>query len=326
MLKAGSRDGMMNPHGHSFSHEALMYSGEEGFLEGTVPFIREAVDAGEPVLVMVGGRKIELLRGQLDGEAEGVHFADMAQVGLNPARIIPAWRDFVSDHAAWDHPMRGVGEPIWAGRDPAEVVECQRHESLLNVAFGDARAFRLLCPYDSAALSPDVIAAARRSHPLVVEEGARRPSPHYHGVEEAAAPFDRPLPDPPAGALEVAYDQDTLDAVRGVVSGSAAGLGARRAEDLALSIHELATNSVRHGGGGGALRVWDDGEALVCEVSDRGHLDQPLAGRECPDGQQVGGYGLWLVNQLCDLVQVRTFATGTVVRAHMRRDPGAAGG
>jgi hypothetical protein len=27
---------------------------------------------------------------------------------------------------------------------------------------------------------------------------------------------------------------------------------------------------------------------------------------------------MWLANQTCDLVQVRTFAAGTVVRLHMR--------
>jgi prepilin-type processing-associated H-X9-DG protein len=33
--------------------------------------------------------------------------------------------------------LRGAGEPIWPERRPAELVECQRHESLLNVAFAD---------------------------------------------------------------------------------------------------------------------------------------------------------------------------------------------
>jgi hypothetical protein len=32
----------------------------------------------------------------------------------------------------------------------------------------------------------------------------------------------------------------------------------------------------------------------------------------------MGGYGLWLANQLCDLVQVRSFPTGSAVRLHMR--------
>ena len=75
-------------------------------------------------------------------------FAEMDDVGTNPARIIPAWTDFVAGHEG--QAVHGIGEPIWAERSPAEVVECQRHESLLNLAFGDEVDFRLLCPYDSA--------------------------------------------------------------------------------------------------------------------------------------------------------------------------------
>ena len=39
----------------------------------------------------------------------------------------------------------------------------------------------------------------------------------------------------------------------------------------------------------------------------------PLAGRERPAGLGDAGRGLWIVNQLCDLVQVR----GGVVRLHV---------
>jgi hypothetical protein len=32
----------------------------------------------------------------------------------------------------------------------------------------------------------------------------------------------------------------------------------------------------------------------------------------------VGGNGLWVVNQVCDLVQARTGRAGTTTRLHMR--------
>ena len=66
--------------------------------------------------------------------------------------------------------LRGIGEPIWADRSPDELVECQRHEALLNLAFADAGDFWLLCPYDVDALDPDVIAEAHHSHPAVVAD------------------------------------------------------------------------------------------------------------------------------------------------------------
>src|SRR5438270_6312388 len=109
----------------TFRHEALLYAGEEGFLAGTAPFLRAAVEAEEPVLAMVSGAKIDMLREELGGAAAEVAFADMREVGSNPARIIPAWREFVEERGSGTRPMRGIGEPMWTERGPAELVECQ---------------------------------------------------------------------------------------------------------------------------------------------------------------------------------------------------------
>ena len=56
---------------------------------------------------------------------------------------------------------------------------------------------------------------------------------------------------------------------------------------------------------------------MLCEISDRGRFDEPLAGRVRPAPDQPDGRGLWLVNQLCDLVQIRSSPAGNVVRLHM---------
>ena len=66
-----------------------------------------------------------------------------------PGRIIPAWREFVAGTNG--RPIRGVGEPIWAGRRAAEIVECQLHEALLNLAVDTDTPLWLLCPYDISA-------------------------------------------------------------------------------------------------------------------------------------------------------------------------------
>ena len=39
-----------------------------------------------------------------------------------------------------------------------------------------------------------------------------------------------------------------------------------------------------------------------------------------PERGKIGGYGLWLANQLCDLVQVRAYGSAGAVRLHMRLD------
>jgi hypothetical protein len=66
------------------------------------------------------------------------------------------------------------------------------------------------------------------------------------------------------------------------------------------------------------MRVGRARDTLVFEVADGGRIADPLAGRRRPPGSQQGGHGLWLCNQVCDLVQLRTFAGGSVVRLHTR--------
>jgi anti-sigma regulatory factor (Ser/Thr protein kinase) len=303
----------------TFRHEALLYAGEVDFLTGTLPFIREGVAADEPILVVVSAAKIGLLRSALGGDADRVAFADMADVGANPARIIPAWRDFVAGNDVASRRARGIGEPIWAARTPAELVECQRHETLLNLAFAGVPAWWLLCPYDTISLGPEVLEEAWRSHPFVTEEGVGLGSATYRGLEQAAAPFAAPLPDPPGRPPALAFGPASKAGLRELVAGyaAAAGLDPIRTADLVLAVDEVASNSLRHGGGRGTLRIWREEGALVCEVRDAGRIENPLAGRERPAPDRDGGRGLWMVNQLCDLVQLRSFPSGAVVRLHV---------
>jgi anti-sigma regulatory factor (Ser/Thr protein kinase) len=304
---------------NDFRHEALIYAGPADFLAGTVPFIRGGLAASEPVLVVESAAKIAMLRAELGRDAELVHFANMAGVGANPARIIPAWRDFVQQYGGPGRRLRGIGEPIWRERGPVELIECQRHESLLNTAFATGDPWWLLCPYDTAALDPAVIDEARRSHPYVTDGETFRRSNDYRGLDASGAPFDDPLPEPAPRADELAFQAGDLVAVRGLVHRHAegAGLDSSKAADLVLAVNEVATNSLLHGGGKGTLRVWRDSSALTCEVRDSGRLHTALVDRERPTPDASGPRGLWLANQLCDLVQIRTFATGTAVRLHM---------
>jgi len=304
----------------SFRHEALIYEGDHGFLAGAVPFVREGLEAGEPIMVAVGADRIELLRDELGEDADGVDFADMRELGRNPGRIIPAWHDFIEEHRREPGGIRGIGEPIWAGRRPAELVECQLHESLLNLAFAATDGFRLLCPYDAAALGPEVLHEACCSHPSILDTAGGRTSLDYRGDDHLLAPFDAPLPRPAAPAETFGFELDGLPELRRLVARccAAAGLSGERSDDLVLAASEIAANSLRHGGGRGVLRVWSDDDALVCEIRDRGHIGDPLAGRHKPNLGRPGGWGLWLAHRVCDLVQIRSRPDGTIVRLLMR--------
>jgi anti-sigma regulatory factor (Ser/Thr protein kinase) len=185
------------------------------------------------------------------------------------------------------------------------------------VAFDDGPAWSLVCPYDKAVLPADVIEAARRTHPIVGEDGVTRRSVEYRNPR--IDPLGGALPPPPARRDEMTFTLEDLSSVRSMVQAwaRAAGVARNRAEDLVLAVNELATNSVLHAGGRGVLQVWAEPEALLCEVRDDGRLTDPLVGRQRPRPEQFGGRGLWLVNHLCDLVQIRSLPTGNLVRLHM---------
>jgi anti-sigma regulatory factor (Ser/Thr protein kinase) len=303
-----------------FHHEAFFYADGDEFLAGTVPFLRTGLEAGESAMVAVTKTRAEALKAELDDAAESVRFVEMEEVGRNPARIIPAWHRFVDEHGGGDLPIRGIGEPIWPQRSPAEIDECERHETLLNYAFWDGPAWRLLCPYDSAGLDDDVLEAACGSHAFVSGSASSQLEGSGLAVDAgAAAPFAGALPPPPADAKRFDFDQAALHEARVLVAaeGGRAGLSSDRVFDLVATVGELTANSVMHGGGRGELSVWREDGALVVEVEDRGLIEEPLTGRLRPSGFQMAGRGLWMVNHLCDLAQVRSGADGTTVRVRM---------
>jgi anti-sigma regulatory factor (Ser/Thr protein kinase) len=306
----------------AFHHEALFYNGEDGFLQGTLPFIADALAAEEAVLVAVDERRADLLRRALGEDAERVSFLGVGELGRNPARMIPAWRKFLAEGAAEGRSVRGIGETAWPSRSAAELEECRRYEALLEQAFAAGPAWRLLCPYDLEALDEETIEAARANHRAVMHEGVSRRNSAYRPLHGAQGPFSGSLPSPPVEREELAFTAHGLGAIRSLVAqqGAKAGLPEISREDLVLAVNELATNSVQYGGGGGTLRIWREPGALVCEVRDHGFIRDPLAGRLPPPVDQYGGRGLWLVNQLCDLAQIRSSPDGTCVRVHMRLD------
>jgi anti-sigma regulatory factor (Ser/Thr protein kinase) len=133
-------------------------------------------------------------------------------------------------------------------------------------------------------------------------------------------PFDGALPAPSAKPAELPFTDRDLGALRRFVyqGATAASLGVDRAHELVLAVNELASNSVRHGGGTGTLWMWREADELLCEVRDSGHITEPSVGRIPPTPEQESGRGLWVVNHLCDLVQIHSTPAGTAVRVHMR--------
>jgi len=301
-----------SPDTYGGGHNALLYGSVDEYVDAITSF----VGAGEPALVAVPYPKKELLH-EILGARTRVSFVDMADLGRNPARIIPAVRSFV--HAQGGRPTRFVGEPTWPGRSAAEMGEVLLHEGLLDIAMAGT-AISILCPYDTVALDAAIIADAERVHTHLLDGGRRRESATYD-PDMAMALFRRPLPPAPSHAASLVFDHD-LSRLRHFVEEGAGrtGLADERLQDLLLAVNEVATNAVIHVGTPGLIRFWHDAEAMevVCDLCDDGRIDQPLVGRFGPYPLAVEGWGLWMVNQVCDLVELRSGDWGTNVRLHVR--------
>src|SRR5205823_7560280 len=134
--------------------------------------------------------------------------------------------------------------------------------------------FWLACPYDTATLPDAVLAEARRSHPHVANDTDGAVSVIYPGLDEFSKPFAVPLPEAPLGAETVIVSMESLRDVRALAMqrARAAQFDEMRENDFVFVANELATNSVRHGGGHGVFRIWDEGHTLVCEMRDAGRI------------------------------------------------------
>jgi hypothetical protein len=309
-----------------YRHVALLWHDVDEFLSATVPFITDGLALDEPVMVATTVPRTELLRSALGPDRDRVHFVDMAQLGRNPARIIPAWRDFVTRDEHRHRPLRGIGEPIWAGRRPEEIAESQLHEALLNVAVAPDVPLWLLCPYDVHGLDSSVIEEAGRSHPNLLDGARPRGSEEFGGHRHADELFTSRLPELGPPTREMYFSVADIQRILAFVTESAdvAGLSRERAADFAVAVQQLALSSLRRGALGGVVRLWSRTGAFVCEVHDHSSTDDTLTGRQLPPRQQRTG--VWFANQVCDLVQLRSTTLGTTVRVHQWLESSAAGG
>ncbi len=303
------------PDAGGFSHAAVLYHGGGEDLEWVGSLLRQAAAGGFPSHVIAPARTQSALRAWLSPLA-AVRFDDMADLGRNPARIIPAGISFSDEHAG-QHPYC-VWEPAWPSRSAAELHEVTRHETLVNLAF-KGQPMTVACLYDTSRLPAGVVRDAERTHPVVITAGRPHASGSY--LDGKFPPgCDDPLPPAASDAAFVTFDGH-LAPVREFSASQAlaAGLDGTRSGDLVLAVSEIAANALGHAGGGGVVRFWCTEDELVGQIEDHGYIADPLAGCRRLPAEAAGGHGLWLVNRVCDLVERRTSRDGTITRLHMHR-------
>ena len=296
-------------------HVALYYGDPAESRAQILRFARDGLARGEPLLIALSGDAARAVTDQLGCESGAFWCLDITDTGRNPSRIIPELQAFFDKHAG--QRVRVIDEPDWPGRSPAEIRELIRHEALVNLAFRDAPA-TMLCPYDVTRLAPGAVSGVRRTHPECLGgDGEITAAGGPPDPWQIPAECDRPLPLPPASAETLDYETDLAPVRRMVeIHARRTSLADERVYDLVLAVNEIAANTLGHTSSGGMLQVWQEAAEILCQVDDHGWITDPLAGRlrRPPDGR---GHGLFLVNQVCDLVEMRTGPGGTTVRMHM---------
>lgn len=305
------------PRPSGFRHDALLYAGDDAFHDEISAFVADAVAADEPVLVAASGDKIARLAPLAVDDL--VAFVDMGEVGRNHARIAAVWRGLVDAHPG--RQVRGVGEPITPDRARGDdLADYQHGEALLNDAFAGADGLWLRCPYDVSVLPAAVVDEARRSHPWVVEAGATASSASYDDAWGAAAVLDAPLQPPAAAPTHHLLRPGRLAALRAFVrTEAAAALTPDRLDDLVLAVNEVGSNSLMYAGGGADVLLWRTHDAVHCEIRDAGILTDAMVGRVRPDADEHAQRGMWIVNQVCDFVQMRSSTVGSTIRLRVLR-------
>jgi hypothetical protein len=113
-----------------FRHLALFYHGRSEYVAVLAGFIQASLAQGDAVFVAIPEGNARLLRQELGEDSARLFMVDMAELGRNPARIIPAVMTYARQETG--RPVSCIGEPIWPGRTAAEVLEASTRSVILS--------------------------------------------------------------------------------------------------------------------------------------------------------------------------------------------------
>ncbi|WP_436756731.1 anti-sigma factor RsbA family regulatory protein [Streptosporangium sp. V21-05] len=299
-------------------HQAAVYDSDGRFLAMALPFVRDGLAKGDPVMVATTSANLELLGGALGRDGRLVDYAETAFLGRRTVERATAfhryWQRRGPEAPRGGH-VRILAEPVWAGRAPADVRAWQRMESGLNLLLRATNVW-MICPYDERTADPGVVAAARRTHPTLSEDGVSMTScPEYADPAGFIGECDSFPPLEPPGDSAAAR-VETLHALRLFVTGHASfmGLSHDRAKLLSVAAYEVAALL----GPPVTVRMWERLGAITCHVDRRGgRVADPVAGFLPPGSVAGPGDGLWIARQLCDRLDIHNDQGGCVIQLHV---------
>ena len=139
------------------------------------------------------------------------------------------------------------------GRRAAEILECQLHEALLNLAVAPDTPLWLVCPYDLSSLDAEVIVEAHRSHPAVIDRTTTAAAPATAAPITPAPCSGSTLPEPCVPVEHRIVTESNCHELTGwlYLRAAAAGLSEDRADRLSAAVHEISRGGLRDGDGDG---------------------------------------------------------------------------
>lgn len=282
-----------------YSHDVLVHDNDGDLVDATVTFVQHGLESGGQVLVHSTEERVALLRDAL-GTHPRLQYGLDCDLYVTPSTTLFAYQRQLQEHA--DSGEVWVTGTVPFGDERAGQAGWARYESLVDEALG-GYAFHALCTYDSSALSPGVVAAARATHAHTWTAAGRLPTPEYALPADFLADELAGVPAAPAGEPAVMTVRETwdLDQARRVLRSAAgpAGLAPDVVDGMVMAAHEVLVNGLQHGAPPVLLEVWAEPGRLTCRVSDRGPgATDPVAGVRHPGAD--GPLGLWAARQLCE--------------------------
>ena len=298
------------PAGPGLRHTAVLVRSSGEVAGVAAAAVEEGLRAGDLTVLAARPDTVEAVRRAL-GVRSGAVGDDprVVLLGGRAPEATAAVRELVERAAGrGSGRLRVVAQPEFRG-GPRRRREVRRWESAANALSADAPV-TALCLYDRETLPADALETAWLTHPELVVDGVRGASPRYLEpdvcLRELAAVRDPLESAPPVWAVDAVPALPVLRAgLRRVLS--AVVPDRDLAADLHLAASEVAANAFRHGRPPVSARVWADGTAVVCRITDSGAgFDDPLAGFVPAHGDDLGagGMGLWLARKLWDSVDL----------------------
>ena len=189
-------------------------------------------------------------------------------------------------------------------------------EAALNVTLA-ATSISMICPYDARTTDPGILDDALRTHPVQVAGSAQSPSPQYADPASFARSCDtRPLAQPPDGAETFDFGGDLRGLRRFIVgSADAHGVAGDRADMLVLAVSEVGAYLKSRWTASATVRTWEQPGAVVCDFRQPGaSISDPFLGLRPAELVPGDGDGLWLANQICDWMDIRSDPEGCSIQ------------